>query len=161
MITARAWAGKHYAVYGLAGSGLATVQALLASGARVTAWDEREEARNRLLPGTGRGTTKWWRGRNLTTKRCIRLRAPAPSVGFAATSPFRGGFKDIRRALIPGEEIGTLISGDKALQRLHPRQQADKIILPTKREHRIDQIMTKPCFSLLNFEAVGEEHNNL
>jgi UDP-N-acetylmuramoylalanine--D-glutamate ligase len=45
VITARAWAGKHYAVYGLARSGLATVRALLASGAKVTAWDEREEAR--------------------------------------------------------------------------------------------------------------------
>ena len=56
MITARAWAGKHYAVYGLARSGLATVRALLASGARVTAWDEREEARSQFLPGTGRGT---------------------------------------------------------------------------------------------------------
>ena len=33
MITARAFAGKHYAVYGLARSGLATVEALLASGA--------------------------------------------------------------------------------------------------------------------------------
>ena len=31
MITARAFAGKHYAVYGLARSGLATVEALLAS----------------------------------------------------------------------------------------------------------------------------------
>jgi UDP-N-acetylmuramoylalanine--D-glutamate ligase len=39
VITARAFAGKHYAVYGLARSGLATVEALLASGARVTAWD--------------------------------------------------------------------------------------------------------------------------
>ena len=39
MITAKAFAGKHYAVYGLARSGLATVEALLASGARVTAWD--------------------------------------------------------------------------------------------------------------------------
>ena len=33
MITAKAFAGKHYAVYGLARSGLATAQALLASGA--------------------------------------------------------------------------------------------------------------------------------
>ncbi|MES2136254.1 MAG: UDP-N-acetylmuramoyl-L-alanine--D-glutamate ligase [Pseudomonadota bacterium] len=49
MITARAFAGKHYAVYGLARSGLATVEALLASGAKVTAWDDR------LLPGEGRG----------------------------------------------------------------------------------------------------------
>ena len=45
MITARAFSGKHYAVYGLARSGLATVEALLASGARVTAWDAKEEAR--------------------------------------------------------------------------------------------------------------------
>ena len=45
MITARAFAGKHYAVYGLARSGLATVEALLASGARVTAWDAKDEAR--------------------------------------------------------------------------------------------------------------------
>ena len=51
---ARAFAGKHYAVYGLARSGLATVEALLASGAKVTAWDEDESARNKLLPGTGR-----------------------------------------------------------------------------------------------------------
>jgi len=46
VITARAWQGKHYAVYGLARSGLATVRALVASEARVTAWDEREEARS-------------------------------------------------------------------------------------------------------------------
>jgi UDP-N-acetylmuramoylalanine--D-glutamate ligase len=45
VITARAFAGRHYAVYGLARSGLATVEALLASGARVTAWDENPEAR--------------------------------------------------------------------------------------------------------------------
>lgn len=44
MITARAFADKHYAVYGLARSGLATVEALLASGARVTGWDSKEGA---------------------------------------------------------------------------------------------------------------------
>ncbi len=48
MITSPAFAGKHYAVLGLARSGRATVDALLASGARVTAWDEREEARAAL-----------------------------------------------------------------------------------------------------------------
>jgi UDP-N-acetylmuramoylalanine--D-glutamate ligase len=45
VITARAFAGKHYAVYGLARSGLATAEALVASGAKVTAWDASEEAR--------------------------------------------------------------------------------------------------------------------
>ena len=53
MITAKAFAGKHYAVYGLARSGVATVEALLASGAKVTAWDEKEEARNKLLRHKG------------------------------------------------------------------------------------------------------------
>ena len=57
MITAKAFAGKNYAIYGLARSGLATAEALLASGAKVTAWDAKAEAREKLLPGTGRGTT--------------------------------------------------------------------------------------------------------
>ena len=52
MITARAFAGRKYAVYGLARSGLATVEALLASGATVTAWDAKEEARAKASAGT-------------------------------------------------------------------------------------------------------------
>ena len=52
MITARAFAGKHYAVYGLARSGLATVEALIASGAEVIAWDAKEEARAKAPGGT-------------------------------------------------------------------------------------------------------------
>ncbi|MBO9714337.1 UDP-N-acetylmuramoyl-L-alanine--D-glutamate ligase [Sphingomonas sp.] len=45
MITSAAWRGKRYAVLGLARSGIATVDALLASGASVVAWDSKEEAR--------------------------------------------------------------------------------------------------------------------
>ncbi len=52
MITAQALAGKHFAVYGLARSGLATVETLLASGARVTAWDAKEEARAKAPAAT-------------------------------------------------------------------------------------------------------------
>ncbi|HEX8402536.1 MAG TPA: UDP-N-acetylmuramoyl-L-alanine--D-glutamate ligase [Allosphingosinicella sp.] len=48
MITSRVFSGKSYAVYGLARSGLATVEALLASGASVMAWDEKAEARSAL-----------------------------------------------------------------------------------------------------------------
>lgn len=44
-LTSSAFAGKRYAVLGLARSGLATVEALVASGARVVAWDNRDEAR--------------------------------------------------------------------------------------------------------------------
>jgi UDP-N-acetylmuramoylalanine--D-glutamate ligase len=77
VITARAFAGKRYAVYGLARSGLATVEALLASGAKVTAWDAKEEARNKLLPGTGRGTSEAGGG--------------APSVSPGGLPPPRSG----------------------------------------------------------------------
>ncbi|KTE22576.1 UDP-N-acetylmuramoylalanine--D-glutamate ligase [Sphingopyxis sp. H050] len=49
MITSRAFAGRRYAVLGLARSGLATVEALVASGAGVTAWDDREEARDEAM----------------------------------------------------------------------------------------------------------------
>lgn len=52
MITSPAFAGKRYAVLGLARSGMATVESLLASGAHVTAWDSREEPR-RALEGRG------------------------------------------------------------------------------------------------------------
>ena len=41
-----------YAVYGLARSGLAAAEALIASGAEVTAWDAKEEARSKAPPGT-------------------------------------------------------------------------------------------------------------
>jgi len=45
MIVSPAFRGKRYAVLGLARSGLATVQALVASGAAVIAWDSNEGAR--------------------------------------------------------------------------------------------------------------------
>jgi UDP-N-acetylmuramoylalanine--D-glutamate ligase len=61
VITARAFAGKHYAVYGLARSGLATARALLASGARVTGWDAK------LAPSTQRGEG-WGEGARLTSE---------------------------------------------------------------------------------------------
>ncbi|WP_225204845.1 UDP-N-acetylmuramoyl-L-alanine--D-glutamate ligase [Novosphingobium huizhouense] len=45
MIVSPAFAGKRYAVLGLARSGLTSVATLLESGAEVIAWDAREEAR--------------------------------------------------------------------------------------------------------------------
>ncbi len=100
MITARAFAGKHYAVYGLARSGLATVQALIASGARVTAWDGREEARAKLLPGTGR-----WQSVGLTEGVRSPARPPLhqPSPPASAGPPPR-----------PGEETLTVADLDTA-----------------------------------------------
>ena len=55
MITSPAFAGKRYAVLGLARSGLATVAALRASGAHVTAWDSDEAKRQGIKPLPFRG----------------------------------------------------------------------------------------------------------
>ncbi|KRA84256.1 UDP-N-acetylmuramoyl-L-alanine--D-glutamate ligase [Altererythrobacter sp. Root672] len=53
MIVSSAFRGKRYVVLGLARSGMATVESLLASGAEVTAWDRREGPRDELA---GRAT---------------------------------------------------------------------------------------------------------
>jgi UDP-N-acetylmuramoylalanine--D-glutamate ligase len=50
VITSPAFAGKRYAVLGLARSGLAAVEALVASGALVTAWDRQDVARAKVDP---------------------------------------------------------------------------------------------------------------
>lgn len=47
MIAARAFAGRHVAVFGLGASGLAAARALAAGGAHVHAWDDGEPARER------------------------------------------------------------------------------------------------------------------
>jgi len=53
MITSPAFAGKRYAVLGLARTGLAVVRTLLASGAEVIAWDSREEPRQAVAAAFG------------------------------------------------------------------------------------------------------------
>ncbi len=52
MIVAREWAGRCYAVLGLARSGAATVAALEAGGAEVTAWDADEARRQPFVRET-------------------------------------------------------------------------------------------------------------
>jgi UDP-N-acetylmuramoylalanine--D-glutamate ligase len=51
MIAAGVWSGRRYAVLGLARSGIATVNALVAGGASVTAWDS-DPARREAVTGT-------------------------------------------------------------------------------------------------------------
>ena len=57
MITSAAFAGRRYAVLGLARSGMATAEALLASGAHVTAWDRQDGPREELAARCGAGCT--------------------------------------------------------------------------------------------------------
>ncbi|MGB3166448.1 MAG: UDP-N-acetylmuramoyl-L-alanine--D-glutamate ligase [Alteraurantiacibacter sp.] len=48
MITAEAFRGKRFVVLGLARSGMAAAESLLASGAEITAWDRRHQPREEL-----------------------------------------------------------------------------------------------------------------
>ncbi|WP_373492132.1 UDP-N-acetylmuramoyl-L-alanine--D-glutamate ligase [Parasphingorhabdus sp.] len=48
MIVSPAFAGKRYAILGLARSGMAVLESLYASGAELLAWDNREELRNSI-----------------------------------------------------------------------------------------------------------------
>lgn len=57
MIVSPVFAGKRYAILGLARSGLAVVRTLLASGAEVMAWDSREEPRQALAAEFGERVT--------------------------------------------------------------------------------------------------------
>jgi UDP-N-acetylmuramoylalanine--D-glutamate ligase len=69
VITSPAFRGKRYAVLGLARSGLATVDALVASGAAVTAWDGNETVREsfRSSRAKSRGAGTDAEGRPSTT----------------------------------------------------------------------------------------------
>ena len=76
MILNPAWKGRRYAVLGLARSGKATVEALLASGAEVLAWDDRAEARE---PFAGRAAL----AENMTRHRGARARHAEVVAGVA------------------------------------------------------------------------------
>jgi UDP-N-acetylmuramoylalanine--D-glutamate ligase len=90
VITSRLWRGKRYAVLGLARSGVATVRALLASGAEVLAWDADEGMRSALIPPP-RGEVA--RSAGGGTQEKAESGTLAPSDGFAATSPQGGGME--------------------------------------------------------------------
>jgi UDP-N-acetylmuramoylalanine--D-glutamate ligase len=78
MITARAWAGKRYAVLGLARSGAATVRALVAAGAEVVAWDSDPARREALAPSPSRAEG-WGEGTRLSDSEASGS-APHPTL---------------------------------------------------------------------------------
>ncbi len=113
MITARAFSGKHYAVLGLARSGLATVEALLASGAHVTAWDRREGPRAAIA---GRAEVTDLNEANLSRFDALVLSPGVPlnthplaARAFAARVPVIGDielFAQARAELPPHKVVG-------------------------------------------------------
>ncbi|WP_343051049.1 UDP-N-acetylmuramoyl-L-alanine--D-glutamate ligase [Sphingomonas jinjuensis] len=105
MITSPAWAGKRYAVLGLARSGAATVRALVAAGAKVVAWDSDEAKRDAIKPLPFRGGVG---GGGSLTETSARGPHPNPVLGEAAPSSFRS-MRGIDRPETPeGEGLLTI-----------------------------------------------------
>jgi UDP-N-acetylmuramoylalanine--D-glutamate ligase len=82
MIRATTFAGKHVAVFGLGGSGLATAQSLLAGGADVAAWDDGEPSRDAAakagIPLVDLRSTSWSAFASLVLAPGVPLTHPQP-----------------------------------------------------------------------------------
>src|SRR3546814_18744506 len=59
--------------------------------------------------------------------------------------------EDVGGALVAGEEVGALGRLDERRKRLHPREQADEIVLPAEGEDGVDQVVTDAGLALLDF----------
>ena len=103
MIAARAWAGKRFAVLGLARSGAAAVRALVGAGARVVAWDADEEKRDAILPRRGRGTSEAGGGVGSSGGGA---RGEYPSTAFGGPPPPPG--EDLEVADLDGLDLATV-----------------------------------------------------
>ncbi|HEX8366822.1 MAG TPA: UDP-N-acetylmuramoyl-L-alanine--D-glutamate ligase [Allosphingosinicella sp.] len=103
MIASPAFAGKKYAVLGLARSGRAVVESLAASGAEIMAWDQSPQAREALksspgFPGEGdQAKPGGGAERSEEDDSGFASAAPPPSVG-RSPSPARAGEERVRIA---------------------------------------------------------------
>ena len=90
-----------------------------------------------------------------------RFRPIAFAAGRFADAVLLRRLQDIGRALVTGEQVGAVLGFHERLQRLHAGEQTDKIILAAEGEHGVDQIVANAGFALLDFQAVGEEVQQL
>jgi len=114
VIVARSWAGKRYAVLGLARSGRATVDALLAAGAEVLAWDG-DPARRDLAEAPGLSVEDFTGRQELAVDALVLSpgvplnRLPLAEVARAAGVPIVGDielFSQARAELPPHRVVG-------------------------------------------------------
>ena len=86
----------------------------------------------------------------------VRPRLKAGVTGFFAPAvPLL--LQDVRRAAVPGEEVGTVLGRHERLQRPDPGEEANEVVLAAEREHGVDQVVADAGLALLDLEAVGEE----
>ena len=67
------------------------------------------------------------------------------------------GAQDVGGAAIAGEQVLAVLGFEQFSERLDPADDHEKIVLPRQREHRVDEIVPRALFAQVDFQAVGEE----
>ena len=65
--------------------------------------------------------------------------------------------EDVRRTLDAGEQVRAVVGFQERIERFDAADDQRQIILATEREHGVDQVVTFSLVAKENFEAVGEE----
>ena len=63
--------------------------------------------------------------------------------------------------LIAGEQVLAVLGVEEFAERLDAADDEEKIVLAFEREDRIDQIVPRALLAELNFQAIGEESEQL
>ena len=67
------------------------------------------------------------------------------------------GSQDVGGAAIAGEQVLAVLGFEQFSERLDPADDHEQIVLPRQREHRVDEIVPRALFAEVDFQAVGEE----
>ena len=67
------------------------------------------------------------------------------------------GAQDVGGAAIAGEQVLAVVAVEQRAQRLDAADDHQQIVLARQREHRVDQIVPRALVAQIDFEAVGEE----
>ena len=82
-------------------------------------------------------------------------------AGIFAIVPFLLDADDVGRALVTREQVIAVLGVEEFSQRLDAADNEQKIVLTFESEHRIDQIVPRALLAELDFQAVGEEREEV
>ncbi len=88
--------------------------------------------------------------------RSERGRIVLAGEGLGAVLLFLGA-QDVGGAAIAGEQVLAVLGVEQPAERLDPADDHEQIVLAGQREHRVDQIVPRALVAEVDFEAVGEE----
>ena len=67
------------------------------------------------------------------------------------------GAQNVGRAAISVQQVLAVFGFEQASERLDPADNHQKIVLPRQSEHRVDEVVPRALFAEVDFQAVGEE----